>query len=302
MNRIDHLPPVPPLLKIHLVVLAWAFTAILGKLISIQPVDMVIWRTGLAGAGFLLLSLAMGAPVRVPPKDQLKLFGIGVLLGLHWILFFVSARLSTASISLAALPTLMIWCSLLEPLVNGSRRWSRIELIVGMVTIGAVWLIYSVELRYWLGFSVGLVSALLAALFSVSNKQLVNRFHFATLCTYQMAGACAVSCCLLPFASGRILPELPGAIDFGWLLILSLGCTVLPYAGFVSALRQMSIFTINVVYNLEPLYGIVIAALVFGATEKMTSSFYTGAAVIILSVLLVPWLGKKPKAADIVAT
>ncbi len=293
---------MPPLLTIHLVILAWAFTAILGKLISIPPVDMVVWRTGLAGTGFLFVSLAMGASVKIPFRDQLALFGIGVLLGLHWVLFFFSARLSTASISLAALPTLMIWCSLIEPLVNGSRRWSRTELLVGVVTIGAVWLIYSVELRYWFGFSVGLLSALFAALFSVSNKQLVHRFHFAPMCFYQMAGACAVSWCLLPLVNGRILPAVPGAIDFGWLLILSLGCTVLPYAGFVHVLRKMSIFTINVIYNLEPLYGILLAALLFGATEKMTSGFYAGAAIIIVSVLMVPWLGKKPQATDIVAT
>lgn len=172
--------------------------------------------------------------MKIPFRDQLALFGIGVLLGLHWVLFFFSARLSTASISLAALPTLMIWCSLIEPLVNGSRRWSRTELLVGVVTIGAVWLIYSVELRYWFGFSVGLLSALFAAFILVSNKQLVHRFHFAPMCFYQMAGACAVSWCLLPLVNGRILPAVPGAIDFGWLLILSLGCTVLPYAGLLT--------------------------------------------------------------------
>jgi len=287
---------VPALLILHLVILAWAFTAVLGKLITMPALDMVVWRTALAALGFFVLAGILRSPLRMPRADALKLLGIGVLLGVHWVTFFLSGRLATASVSLAAMPTLMIWCSLIEPLVNGTRRWSRVELIVGVITVGAVWLIYAVEKRYWLGFSVGLFSALLTAVYKVTNKQVVTRFRFATLCTYQMAGACLAAVWLLPLATGKFLPQWPDRQDFGWLLLFSFGCTVLPYAAFVRVMRQLPVFTINVVYNLEPLYGIALASLVFGAAEKMTPGFYAGAAIIVASVLMIPWLQTRVRA------
>jgi len=284
---------VPPLLVLHLVVLAWAFTAILGKLISLSALDMVIWRTAMAAAGFSVLALVLRSPLRVGKRDAAILFGTGALLGTHWVLFFLSGRLATASVSLAALPTMLIWCSLLEPLVNRTRRWSRLELLVGLVIVGAVWMIYAVEPKHWPGFTVGILSALLASVYAVLNKQIVGRFPFATLCTWQLGGACVASWILLPFVSGSILPEIPGSRDLAWLGLFAFGCTVLPYAAFVYVLRRMSVFTVNIVYNLEPLYGMVIAALVFGSTERMTPGFYWGAGIIITSVLAVPWLQRR---------
>ncbi len=287
---------MPPLLVLHLVILAWAFTAILGKLISLPALDMVIWRTGLATGGFAILAIVLGSPLRLARRDAWILFGIGALLGVHWFLFFLSARLATASVSLAAMPTMLIWCSLLEPLINGTRRWSRVELLVGLVIIGAVWMIYAVELKHWVGFTVGILSAVLASVYAVLNKQVVGGFPFATLCTWQLGGACAASWLLLPFVGGTILPEIPGIRDFGWLLLFAFGCTVLPYAAFVYVMRRLSVFTVNVVYNLEPLYGMALAMLFFGSREQMTPGFYFGAGIIIASVLAVPWLQRREAA------
>lgn len=284
---------MPPLLVLHLVILAWAFTAILGKLISLPSLDMVVWRTGLATLGFVAISLAMRAPLRLAKRDAGILFGLGAILGLHWVLFFLSARLATASVSLAAMPTMLIWCTLMEPFVNGTRRWSRIELILGMVIIAAVWMIYAVELNHWFGFTIGIVSALIASVYAIFNKQVVARYHFATLCAWQLGGACVAAWVLLPFVSGTALPELPGARDLGWIVLFAIGCTVLPYAAFVYVMKRMSVFTVNVVYNLEPLYGMALATLIFGVKEQMTPGFYAGAAIIIASVLAVPWLQRR---------
>ena len=258
---------MPPLLVLHLVILAWAFTAILGKLISLPSLDMVVWRTGLATLGFVAIALAMRAPLRLAKRDAGILFGLGAILGLHWVLFFLSARLATASVSLAAMPTMLIWCTLMEPFVNGTRRWSRVEVILGMVLIASVYAIF--------------------------NKQVVARYHFATLCAWQLGGACVAAWVLLPFVSGTALPELPGARDLGWIVLFAIGCTVLPYAAFVYVLKRMSVFTVNVVYNLEPLYGMALATLIFGVKEQMTPGFYAGAAIIIASVLAVPWLQRR---------
>ncbi|TDU66461.1 EamA-like transporter family protein [Prosthecobacter fusiformis] len=278
-------------LLLHLVILAWGFTAILGKLITLPPIEVVLWRTAIASAGFAILVLWQKQRLQVSRADRWKMLGIGALLGLHWILFFQSARLATASVSLAALPTAMLWCSLIEPLVDGTRRWRPLELLVGTVIVGAVWMIYEVELRYWLGFTVGIISAFLAALFSVTNKQLVARQQSFVMGYYQMQGALVVTALAWICTTPSQL-TVPGPWDALWLFILSTVCTVGAYAGYMTALRHMSVFTVNVVYNLEPIYGIVLAVLIFGSQEHMSSGFYIGASIIIGSVLLIPWLNR----------
>jgi drug/metabolite transporter (DMT)-like permease len=278
-------------LKLHLVVVAWGFTAILGKLIDMPAVEMLVWRTVLAALGFWFVAHWQKVSLQLTHAQAGRMLLLGGLLGAHWILFFISARLSTASVCLAAMPTAMVWCSLLEPWINGTRRWRPLELIVGAVIVGAVWLIYEVEFRYWLGFSVGLGAALLAAFFSVISKQIVARTHYAVMGTYQMSGAALVSLIgWLTLEKGHVTT--PGWDDVLWLLLFASICTVWAYAGYMEVLRRLSMFTVNVIYNMEPIYGILLAALVFGSEEFMSSGFYLGAAIIIGSVLLVPWLEK----------
>jgi drug/metabolite transporter (DMT)-like permease len=282
------------MLQLHLVVLAWGLTAILGKLITLPPVEVTVWRTALAASGLAVIAWIIGLSLRVPGRVMLQLFGTGVLIGWHWASFFLSARLSTASVCLAAMPTIMIWCSLIEPLMNGSRRWSKAELLTGAVMVGAVWIIYQFEFRHWLGFTVGLASALIAAVFSVINKFLTEKHPPVTICCYQMIGACVACLLLLPLASAQ-LPALPSTTDFLWLLVLSQVCTVGAYLGYLDVLRRMSVFTVNVVYNMEPVYGIILAALIFGDKEHMSGGFYLGAGIIIVIVTVMPWLQRRTK-------
>lgn len=277
------------LLKLHLVIVAWGFTAVLGKLINLPAVEMLLWRTSLAAIGFALTAWVLRQSLILPPARRWTMLGLGFLLGLHWILFFISARLSTASVSLAAMPTAMLWCSLIEPWINGTRRWRPLELVVGAVMVGAVWLIYQVEFRHWLGFSVALASAALAAIFAVVSKQHVSRCHYAVMGTWQMTGA------FLACLPGWFLLEgetltLPGPGDFALLLIFASLCTVWAYAGYMDVLGRLPMFTVNVIYNLEPIYGIALAALVFGVAEHMRPGFYLGAGIITSAVLALPWL------------
>jgi drug/metabolite transporter (DMT)-like permease len=278
-------------LLLHLVILAWGFTAILGKLITLPPIEVVLWRTAMAAIGFAILARCQHRRLHVPHVEMWKMLGVGALLGLHWVLFFASARLATASVSLAALPTAMLWCSLMEPYVDGTRRWRPWELAVGAVIMGAVWMIYEVELQYWLGFTTGIAAAFLAALFAVINKQLVAQWHYSIMGYYQMLGAL-----LITVLAWLVTPPfhftLPDAGDAFWLFILASFCTVGAYAGYMVVLRRMSVFTVNVVYNLEPVYGIVLAVLIFGSQEHMSGGFYLGAGIIIGSVLLVPWINR----------
>ncbi|MEZ5385440.1 MAG: DMT family transporter [Prosthecobacter sp.] len=278
-------------LQLHLVVLAWGLTAILGKLIDLSPVDVVVGRTSIAAAAFAIIAWFGHRSLRLPPRDVLAMFGVGALLGLHWVTFFWSARLATASVCLAAMPTAMLWCSLIEPVIDGTRRWRLSELLVGMVMVGAVWLIYEFEFRHWLGFSVAIISALLAAFFATLSKQQVRRnLHWSVIGCYQMSGAALAALMTRPLLERGWLPVLPHGISVLWLLILSLLCTVAAYAGFMDVLRRMSVFTVNVVYNMEPVYGILLAALVFGSSEHMSGGFYVGAGVIVGVVLGLPWI------------
>jgi drug/metabolite transporter (DMT)-like permease len=277
------------LLKLHLVIAVWGFTAVLGKLIELPPVLMLLWRTAMAALGFAWLARVRGQSLRLPPEQWHRFLFLGALLGGHWVLFFLSARLSTASVSLAAMPTTMLWCSLLEPWVDGSRRWRPLELVVGGVMLGAVWLIYEVELRHWVGFSVALAAAALAAVFVVCTKQMVSRCHDAVMGTWQMMGAflgCLPGWWWLEGAEVA-LPDLRSLL---LLVFFASVCTVWAYAGYMDVLRRLPVFTVNVVYNLEPLYGIALAALVFGTSEHMRPGFYLGAGLIAGSVLAVPWL------------
>jgi drug/metabolite transporter (DMT)-like permease len=278
-------------LQLHLVVLAWGLTAILGKLILLSPVDVVLWRTLLAALGFVVITRLLGHRLTISIRTAAAMLGVGILLGLHWILFFWSARLATASVCLAAMPTAMLWCTLIEPLIDGTRRWRLSELVVGMIMVGAVWLIYEFEFRYWLGFSVAIASAVLAAFFATFSKQQVaGTAHWSVIGAYQMTGAFMASLLSRPFLEQGLLPRLPDAASALWVVVLALICTVAAYAGFMDVLRRVSVFTVNVVYNMEPVYGILLAALVFGQAEFMSGGFYIGAGIIIAIVLTLPWI------------
>jgi drug/metabolite transporter (DMT)-like permease len=287
------------MLQLHLVVLAWGFTAILGKLITLPTLELTVWRTALAAIGLVLIAVFSGLSLRISRVALLHLLGTGLIIGWHWILFFLSARLSTASVSLAAMPTIMIWCTLLEPLMNhapAGRRWSKAELLTGVVMVGAVWIIYQFEFKHWLGFTVGLASAFLAAIFAVINKSLTKTHPPVIICGYQMVGACVACLVLLPFLPSATL-ALPSTSNFLWLLVLSQVCTVGAYLGYLDVLRRMSVFTVNVVYNMEPVYGILLAALVFGEKERMSGGFYLGAGIIIAIVMVMPWVQRRRNAA-----
>lgn len=280
--------------QVHLVVLAWGVTGVIGKLILLPATEVVVWRTSFAVIGFAALAQWLGISLRVTPAVMLRLLGIGLLVGIHWILFFLSARLSNVSVSMVALPTIMLWCALLEPLFDRKRRISKLEIVTGLIMIGAVWLIFRAEFSRGIGFAVGLAAAFVASLFVVMNKGFVLRHHFAVVSFYEMIGACLASLIAVPlFAGTDVVWHLPGASDFLWLFVLSMVCTVGAYGGYMDILSRMSVFTINVIYNLEPVYGIVLAALIFGSTELMSSGFYIGTIIIIGTVVVLPLLQRR---------
>ncbi|MDF7810103.1 DMT family transporter [Hymenobacter sp. YC55] len=279
-------------LRLHFIVLLWGFTAILGKLISVPPVELVFWRTLLATVGLGMLLAARQVAWRVPPTEALRLMGVGSLVAVHWITFFLAARLSSVSVCLAGMATLALWTSLLEPLILW-RRVRAYEVGLSMLTMVGLYLVSRAELDQLAGLLVAILSAGLSALFSVMNSQLVKRHTPLRLTFYEMGGACLSIALFFPvysryFSEGRGLQLAFHGYDWLWLGVLAGVCTVYAFSSSVELMKRLSAFVVNLTINLEPVYGILLAVLIFGSEEKMSFGFYMGTLVILFSVLIHP--------------
>lgn len=279
---------------LHFIVLIWGFTAILGLLISLPSLELVFYRTLIASIGVAGLIYFKKESLIVAPSQILKIMGVGILISLHWITFFWSARLSTASVCLAGMATTSLWTAFIEPIVNRTKvKWY--EVVLGVIVISGLLVIFQFESGYWIGLSVALVSAFLAALFSVLNGRLSQRHTPYQITFYEMLAACLFALAMLPIYTEFLTEK--NAIqwvwtdwDWLWLLILGLICTVYPFSVTVELMKRLPVFSINLTMNLEPVYGILLAVLIFGESEKMTPQFYLGTLIILISVLIYPVL------------
>lgn len=284
-------PTVKDYLMLHFVVLIWSFTAILGILISLPTVEMVFYRTLMASLALGLLFWWRKQQVRLPKKELLKILGTGCLISLHWILFFGAARVSNISVCLAGMATASLWTAFIEPMVNKTGvKWY--EVLLGMLVIVGLVIIFSVELDYWLGLAMAVMSALLGACFMVINSRLTKRGNPYIITFYEMMGACLFALVFMPFYAYFLtdagLQLVPTAMDWWWLFLLAGVCTVYAFSVSVELMKRLTAFSVNLTVNLEPVYGIVLAVLIFGESEKMTVGFYFGTLIILLSVCLYP--------------
>lgn len=282
-------------LELHFIVLIWGFTAILGKLITIPAPELVLVRTSLAAPGLAVVMLLMqerGA-FRVGRADLLRLLATGALIAAHWLLFFASARVANVSISLAGLSTSSLWVALLEPLFTG-KRLRPFEVVLALGIMSGLYLIFRFEFDHVLGLMMGVGSALFAALFSLINARLTRRLPGTTISLYEMVGACLSTALFIPVylagglsQSGHLELALT-PLDWLWILLLAWACTVYPFAASVRLMRRLSTFAMSLTVNLEPVYGIVLARLIFGVSEKLTPGFYLGTLVILVCVAAHP--------------
>ncbi|HEX8657820.1 MAG TPA: DMT family transporter [Hymenobacter sp.] len=297
-------------LKLHFIVLLWGFTAILGKLLTVPPVELVFWRTLLASGGLGALLLARRQPWRIPAGQAVRLLGVGALVATHWITFFLAARLSSVSVCLAGLATLALWTSLLEPLLVW-RRVRGYEVGLGLITMVGLYLVSQAELDQLLGLGVAVVSAGISALFSVLNAKLVKRHPPLQLTFYEMLGACLSIALFFPvyshyFTQGQGLQlglKMSGypapwqwVGDWVWLGLLAGVCTVYAFSTSVELMKRISPFAVNLTINLEPVYGIGLAVLILGSEERMSTGFYLGTLLIVFSVLIHPLVAGRQQA------
>ena len=282
-------------LKLHFIVLIWGFTAILGLLISIPAVEIVFYRTLIASSTLALILYFRKFNFRIGGKQVLKILGTGVLIAAHWILFFAAARVSTASVCLAGMATCSLWTSFLEPLLN-RKKVKAFEVVLGLIVISGLYVIFRFEFNHALGLFMALVSAALAALFSVINGKLTQRHNPYMITFYEMLGACIGTVAFFPIYKTYYSPEglnlIPTSMDWLWLAILAIICTVYAFSVSVELMKRVTAFVVNLTVNLEPVYGIILAVIIFGEKEEMKPGFYLGTFIILLSVLAYPVINR----------
>jgi drug/metabolite transporter (DMT)-like permease len=283
-------------LQVHLCVLLWGFTAILGKLITLPALPLVWWRMGLVVLALALLPRVWRGLRAMSPRLLLAYAGIGVLVSLHWLTFYGSIKLANASVGATCMALATVFTALLEPKLVG-RRFSMRELGLGIAVLPGVALVVGgVPADMRMGIAVGALSALFVALFGSLNKRLVERTDPLTMTAVELgAGTLALTALaplmpmIFPVFAGDLF-VLPGTRDALLLLLLALACTLFPFALSLVALRHMSAFATQLAVNLEPVYAIVLAIVLLGEQHELDPAFYGGVTIILAVVFAYPLL------------
>ncbi len=283
-----------PYLHLHFLVFLWGFTAILGLLIKLPFAEVVFYRTLISFIAFVPVLILFKVSFKLAPKVISKLLLTGVIISFHWLLFFGAARYANASVSLIGLATTSLWTALLEPLAR-KQRISKLEVLFGVAIIMGIYVIYLDDFSYGIGLIMSIASAFFAAIFTVANSLFVKRHNPLQITFYETGGAFLGT---IPFVlwhlhSTGLSMAMPSSLDWMYLLILALVCTVYANAAWVYILKKISAFAGNLVINLEPIYGILLALLIFGQTEEMNPGFYGGGVLIILTIFAYPVVSKR---------
>ncbi|MEO1031562.1 MAG: DMT family transporter [Bacteroidota bacterium] len=274
-------------LHLHFLVFIAGFTAILGKKITIGASEIVWYRMAIAAVLMLFYIKIVRLKIKVPKKAILQFSIAGVIIALHWITFFESIKQSNVSIALAMFSSGAFFASFIEPIFF-KRRILVYEILFGLIVIAGVFLITSSELKYLNGIILGLLSALFSTLFAVINGKFIERYNATVISFYEfISGVIFLS--LFIYGSGiQFNAEFftLSKMDWVYIFILASVCTAYAFIGAVEVMRYISPFTVILSYNLEPIYGIILALMIFPESEKMSSQFYIGAGLIILTVVM----------------
>jgi drug/metabolite transporter (DMT)-like permease len=277
-------------IQLHIAVFLFGFTAILGKLISLDEVALVWNRLWIATLGLIFIPGVFKGILSISKKNLLKFIGIGVLVALHWLTFYGSIKIGqSASVTLACLATASLFTSVLEPLITKSKfQW--IELILGVVVIFGIYLLSGVGESYHLAIVIGIISAFLAALFSTLNKKYIVGQNTLSVTTIELTSGFLFISFGYPFIE-TYMPQpkwIPIGTDWIWLIILGLLCTSLAFALAINSLKELSAFISNLSINLEPVYGILLAIWLLNEDTLLNYNFYLGTSIILLAVVMHP--------------
>lgn len=275
------------LIQLHLSVFLAGFTGILGKLITLNE-GMLVWYRLL----FTIITLYAifrwrKMLTRLSFKQIVPIGLTGMIVVLHWLFFYASIKYSNVSIGVVCFALTSLFTAALDPLIN-RYRLDKTELLLSGITLLGIFLIFHFDVKYRTGIILGVISALLAALFTIFNKRLIAKYDTPTITFYELSVGWAGLTLLMPFYL-HFFPQplsLPSLADFSYLLVLAWFCTVCMYMLIMTALTKISPFTVNLTFNLEPVYSIVLAFILFHENRELTYVFYLGLACIVLSVVL----------------
>jgi drug/metabolite transporter (DMT)-like permease len=281
---------------LHFIVFIWGFTAVLGKLITLDALALVWYRMLFASIIMLVYILIVKIPFRVSKKILLGFLLAGFVIALHWLTFFKSIKESNISVALACFSTGAFFTSLLEPIFY-KRKVIAYEIIFGVIVIISLYMIFRVQGNYLYGIVLGLISAFLSALFSIINGKFAKKHDASVISFYEIfGGVIFLTICLLYNQSFTSRFFQVTKNDLIWLFILSSICTAYAFIASVGVMKYLSPYTVMLTINLEPIYGIILALLVFNENEKMSPQFYLGAVIIIGTVIMNGYLKNKKKA------
>ncbi|MCF6279639.1 MAG: DMT family transporter [Flavobacteriaceae bacterium] len=274
-------------LHLHLLVFIAGFTAVLGELISINAVPLVWYRMIIALVLMVIYVLVFKINIKVNFKAIVQFSVAGIIIALHWITFFGAIDASNVSITLAMFSTGAFFASIIEPIIY-KRGVIWYEILFGILVIIGVFIITQSEVKYLTGIILGIVSAFLSSLFAVMNGKFLEQHTATTITFYEfISGVLFVSLFILIFGEGFYIDFFKlNTVDYTYLFILASVCTAYAFIASVYVMKYISPYSVVLAYNLEPVYGIILALILFPETEKMHSNFYYGALIILLSVLL----------------
>ncbi len=274
-------------LYLHISVFLAGFTGPLGKLIDMNEGLLVWWRLFITAVTMWILFGAMGKIQRISSKDIIKLTGIGFLAAIHWVTFYGSIKYANVSVALVCFSAVGFFTAVIEPILLRVRiKW--MEVALGLLVVAGIYMIFHFNPEYKIGIILGLICALLMAIVMIYIREFVQRINPQTVLTYQLSGGLITLSLLMPlymqqFPTDYLVPNLK---DLVWLLVLAWLCSVLAFQLTTYALKRLSAFTVNLFFNLEPVYGIFLAIILFGESREFDWSFFGGLALIAASLLI----------------
>ncbi|MEL1248481.1 MULTISPECIES: DMT family transporter [Flavobacterium] len=272
-------------LHLHVIVFIWGFTAILGKLISLEALDLVWYRMLFASVIMTFVVLFNKEKIKVPFNVLIGFIVSGIIIAAHWLTFYQAIKVSNVSITLACLSTGAFFASILEPIFY-KRRVIWYELLFGIIVVVGLGIIFNVETKFKTGIYLAVTSAFLSALFSVINGKYAKEYDPNVISLYELSSGVFFLSIYLFFA-GSFTPAFfsLSVNDLIWLFLLSSICTAYAFSASVKVMKFLSPFTVMLTINLEPIYGIILALLIFKDGEEMSPLFYVGALIILATVI-----------------
>ena len=278
---------------LHVTILIFGLTGVLGKLISIDSYLLVWYRVGIALVSVLAYFMFTKFSLKISRKELIKTLLVGIIIAVHWVTFFEAIKQSNVSVALVCFSSSTLFTALLEPLYF-KRRIKPYELIFGLLIITGLYFIFSFEFEYLAGMILAVVSAALASWFTVLNGVLVKQTNAKLISFYELLGAFIVVSIYLLMTNGLDISRFTVPLqDLKWLVILGTLCTAFAFIMSVEVMKKISPYTVTISVNLEPIYSIILALIIWPESERMSFGFYMGTLIVIATIFLNAALKKR---------